>query len=60
VLLLRFIDLSTLSLRVQQGVCVTLMWLGPFKVSFQCFDMVAQYFEEILLGNQKSTLTELM
>jgi len=28
------INLSTLSLRVQQGVCVTLMWLGPFKVSF--------------------------
>ena len=56
-LLLRFIDLSTFSIR---GVCDFGVARALQSVIFQCFVVVAQYFEEILLGNQKSTLTELM
>ena len=56
-LLIRFLDLSTLSLR---GVCGFDVARALQSVIFQCFNVVAQYFEEILLGNQKSTLTELM
>ena len=54
---MRFIDLSTLSLR---GVCDFDVARALESVIFQCFDAFAQYFEEILLGNQKSTLNELM
>ena len=44
ILIIRIVDLFTFSHgsnRNKQGGCVTLMWLGPFQVSFQYFDVAA-------------------
>jgi len=48
----RVVDLFTFPM-VATGINkegVTLMWLlQPFQVAWRCFDVAAQYFEEILL-----------